>query len=163
MKPAVFRPAARSRMRWSIGRRTKAWVPVMKARPDCRVYLSSRLACRTRSGAFMSLGILPALLGGTGPGRQPVAESFAHLCRALERGQVPAVFYDPQGRAPDSAGYFLVAIQGRDAVLTAAEHQGRAGDSRQQRQAVGPVHDRLLLADESVLPSVFGHFLDSGH
>src|SRR6267378_2552360 len=53
MNPAVFRPAARSRTRCSIGRRTSACVPVMKARPDCSVYLSSSVTSRCGAGAFI--------------------------------------------------------------------------------------------------------------
>src|SRR6266852_3727315 len=53
MNPAVFRPAARSRTRCSIGRRTSACVPVMKARPDCSAYLSSRVTSWWGAGAFM--------------------------------------------------------------------------------------------------------------
>src|SRR5665213_2120105 len=41
MKPAVFRPAARSRSRWTMARRTSAWVPLRKMRPEDSVYLSS--------------------------------------------------------------------------------------------------------------------------
>src|SRR5471032_1956067 len=43
MKPAVFRPAARSRWRCIIGRRTRAWMPDRKMSPVVAVYLSSRL------------------------------------------------------------------------------------------------------------------------
>src|SRR5471032_286235 len=43
MKPAVFRPAARSRWRCIIGRRTRAWMPDRKMLPVVAVYLSSRL------------------------------------------------------------------------------------------------------------------------
>ncbi len=41
MKPAVLRPAMASRVRCSIGRRTSAWTPLMKARPSSGAYLSS--------------------------------------------------------------------------------------------------------------------------
>ncbi|MNT50671.1 hypothetical protein D3C72_1876010 [compost metagenome] len=40
-KPAVFRPRSRSTLRWVSMMRTKAWVPVMKMRPDSRVRLSA--------------------------------------------------------------------------------------------------------------------------
>src|SRR5476649_1012862 len=43
MKPAVFRPAATSRWRCIIGRRTRAWMPDRKMSPVVAVYLSSRL------------------------------------------------------------------------------------------------------------------------
>src|SRR5438445_12123028 len=41
MKHAVLSPAAWSRTRWIIARRTSAWVPVRKTRPEGRRYLSS--------------------------------------------------------------------------------------------------------------------------
>ena len=41
MKQAVLSPAAMSRWRCIIGRRTSACVPVMKTRPVSRAYLSS--------------------------------------------------------------------------------------------------------------------------
>src|SRR5471032_2872477 len=44
MKPAVFRPAATSRWRCIIGRRTRAWMPDRKMSPLVAVYLSSRLS-----------------------------------------------------------------------------------------------------------------------
>src|SRR5215831_5401470 len=155
MKPAVFRPAARSRIRWSIGRRTKACVPVMKARPDCTVYLSSRLTWRTRSGAFMSGGILP--------GREPRPQGSAHLGRSLEGRKMAAFFYDLQVRPRNPARHFLVARQGSYRILTAAQHQGGARDRRKQREAVGAAHDRLLLAYEGVAANISGHLLDSVH
>src|SRR5262245_32826584 len=120
MKPAVLSPAARSRTRWSIGKRTSAWVPVMKARPEGSAYLSSRLTCRTRSGAFMSPCILP--------GREPRLERRAHLRRPLERREVAALLYDLEGRTGNPARDFLVPVEGRDRVLAPAQHQGRARD-----------------------------------
>src|SRR5690242_1506209 len=50
MYPAVRRPSARSRSRCSIGRRTRAWRPVMKTRPSSFVYLSSRLTSASIAG-----------------------------------------------------------------------------------------------------------------
>src|SRR5688572_23842114 len=41
MKPAVLSPAARSRWRCNIARRTSAWVPLRKTRPEASLYLSS--------------------------------------------------------------------------------------------------------------------------
>src|SRR5437867_1178687 len=41
MKHAVLSPAAASRARWIIARRTSAWVPVRKTRPEGSRYLSS--------------------------------------------------------------------------------------------------------------------------
>src|SRR4029077_6581694 len=136
-----------------MGRRTSACVPVMKARPDCRVYLSSRLTCRTRSGAFMSPGILP--------GREPCSECQAALGRPLERRKVAAFLYDPEGRPGNPARHFLVPFQGRDRVLEPAQDQGGTGDRWQKLQTVGPAHDRFFLPDERVAPNVSGHLLDS--
>src|SRR5215467_7426218 len=112
MKPAVFRPAARSRACWSMGRRTRAWVPVMKTLPDCRVYLSSRLTWRTRSGAFMSRGILP--------GGEPRPQGGAHLGRPFEGRKMAAFFYDLQPRSRNPFRHFLMAVEGRHGVLPAA-------------------------------------------
>src|SRR5450759_692589 len=53
MKPAVFRPAARSRSRCSMGRRTRAWVPVRNTRPESSVYLSSSVTSWNLAGAFI--------------------------------------------------------------------------------------------------------------
>src|SRR5882672_54502 len=155
MKPAVFRPAARSRVRCSMGRRTSAWVPVMKTRPDCRVYLSSRLTCRTRSGAFMSPGILP--------GREPRSERPGNLRRPLERRKMTAFLYDHERCPWNPFRHLLVPIQGCDGIMAAAKDQGRARDGREQRQAVDPTHDRLLLPDERIPANVSSHFLDSGY
>src|SRR5213595_421864 len=63
MKPAVFRPAIASRVRCSIGSRTSACTPLMKARPCSSEYLSSSVtvsrALRTDSGrgAFMGVSL----------------------------------------------------------------------------------------------------------
>src|SRR5437773_12387310 len=63
MKPAVFRPAMASRVRCSIGSRTSACTPLMKARPCPSEYLSSSVtvsrALRTDSGrgAFMGASV----------------------------------------------------------------------------------------------------------
>src|SRR5471030_867750 len=53
MKPAVLRPAATSRSRCSMGRRTRAWVPVRKTRPESSVYLSSSVTSWNLAGAFI--------------------------------------------------------------------------------------------------------------
>src|SRR5262252_3475893 len=153
MNPAVFRPAARSRARWSMGRRTSACVPVMKTRPDFRVYLSSRLICRTRSGAFMSRGILPA--------REPRPQGGADLGRSLERRKVAAFFYDRQACPGNPVRHLLVPFQGCDRVLPAAQDQCGTGDGREQGEAVSAAHDRLLLADKRVTANISGHLLDS--
>src|SRR5262245_22179594 len=155
MNPAVFRPAARSRARWSMGRRTKACVPVMKTRPDFRVYLSSRLTCRTRSGAFMSRGILPA--------REPRPQGGADLGRSLERGKVAAFFYDYQACPGNPVRHLLVPFQGGNRVLSAAQDQCGTGNGREQGEAVSAAHDRLLLAYERATPNISGHLLDSVH
>src|SRR5882672_3139001 len=136
-----------------MGRRTSACVPVTKARPDCRVYLSSSLACRTRSGAFMSPSILP--------GREPRSECLADFDRAFEGREVAAFLYDLEGRPGNPVRHFLVPFQGRDRVLAPAQNQGGAGDRRQKRQAVAPAHDRFFLPDEGISPNVSGHLHDS--
>src|SRR5690606_12977632 len=62
IKPAVFSPAVASRWRCSIGRRTSACTPLMKARPCCKEYLSSSdtvsRAWRTDSGKGAFMGVL---------------------------------------------------------------------------------------------------------
>src|SRR5215467_4346716 len=97
----------------------------MKARPDFRVYLSSSVTRRTRSGAFMSPSILP--------GHKPRLERFADLGRPLERRKMAASLYDLERSARNPGSDLLVPIQRRDRVLAAAEDQRRAGDGRQER------------------------------
>src|SRR5258707_3036841 len=64
MNPAVFNPAATSRWRCMIGRRTSAWIEDMYTSPLCCVYLSSSatafllkfvLLDRSRSGLRLIL------------------------------------------------------------------------------------------------------------
>src|SRR4051812_12142566 len=88
MKPAVLRPNIASRFLCSIGSRTSACTPLMKARPDSRAYLSSRVtlssALRTASGrgAFIVVDS-PGEEGfeGVSPARDRVAHSAE--CRDL--------------------------------------------------------------------------------
>src|SRR5438105_13052781 len=60
MKPAVFKPANASRLRCSIGSRTSACTPLVKARPLSRLYLSSSVtsssALRMASGRGAFIG-----------------------------------------------------------------------------------------------------------
>src|SRR5450830_1131927 len=62
MKPAVFRPAAWSRRRCIMGRRTRAWMPDRKMAPEVAVYLSSRLTLVKRDVSGGVDGAAPAFL-----------------------------------------------------------------------------------------------------
>src|SRR5690349_20224720 len=137
-----------------MGRRTSACVPVMKTRPDGKLYLSSSPTWRTGSEASMSPGILPASLSRDRLGLEPAGQRFAHLHRPLERREVAAILHDPQACPGDSAGHLFVALHGSNRVLPAAEHQRRARDGREERQAVGSVHDGPLLANEGIAPRI---------
>src|SRR5882724_2938136 len=112
----------------------------MKTRPDWSAYLSSRLTCRTRSGAFMSACILP--------GREPAPQRFAHLRGPLKRREMASVLEHVQDCAGDRSSHFLVPFDGCEGVLPAAQHECRAGDVRQERQTVDAAHDRPFLPDE---------------
>src|SRR3989441_12016198 len=59
MKPAVFKPAARSRSRCINGKRTSAWMPDRKMVPDVAVYLSSRLTVVRRSFGVCAADFAP--------------------------------------------------------------------------------------------------------
>ena len=84
-KPAVLSPAARSRSRCIIGRRTSACVPVRKTRPESRVYLSSSEALARwagATGAFIGAtpgteGLLGAAQGAHGQSRLAYPPYFA--------------------------------------------------------------------------------------
>ena len=52
---------------------------------------------------------------------------------------------------------FFVAVERRELVLPAAQHQRRAFDRREQRPALGTAHDRALLPHKGHLADVFRH------
>ena len=93
MNPAVFRPASASRWRCSIGRRTRACTPLMKARPGGKVYLSSSvtlsraLRMASGSGAFMGEGLRGGRRLGRARGtRRRKWRRGAPQCRESNRG-----------------------------------------------------------------------------
>src|SRR5882762_5785600 len=96
-------------------------------------------------------------------GFEPARQGRARFRRALHRGEMTALFHDFEPGPGNSRGHFLVAGYGYQRVLPAAHHERRAGDARQQRQAVGPADDRALLADESILACALSHLLDSSY
>src|SRR3954470_259577 len=81
MKPAVFRPASASRVRCSIGSRTSACTPLMKARPVSSAYLSSSdtvsRALRMLSGKGAFMGASP---GAGRQKREPVYGKGSAMC-----------------------------------------------------------------------------------
>src|SRR6266853_484610 len=94
-------------------------------------------------------------------GFEPARQRGARFRRALDRGEMTAFLHDFELGPGNFRGHLLVEGQRYQRVLPAAHDERRAGDEREQRQAVGPAYDRALLADEGIPASILGHPLDS--
>jgi len=72
-----------------------------------------------------------------------------------------ALLYDFELGPGNSRRHLLVEGDRYQGVLPAAQDERRAGDARQQGQAVASADDRPFLADEGISARILGHPLDS--
>src|SRR5437773_10962470 len=94
-------------------------------------------------------------------GGEPARKCRARFRRTLDRGEMTALLHDFEPGPGNSRGHFLVEGERYWGVLPAAHDERRAGNAREQRQAVGSADDGELAANDGISACILGHPLDS--